>query len=231
VSEAAVNLVRPGEGFAGEGSAMPDQNYTALLMLVDRSGSMSSIRKDMEGGISELLREQALVPGLLTVDVIRFDDAIEVQSVMAAVEDVKISIDPRGGTALYDAIGLSINGLASNIALLPEHAKPGKVQVVIVTDGEENSSREYTGENVRKLVAAKEKLGWDFVFIGANQDAALSGANIGISADKTLTFGTKSKDIAGAKDALSRYIKDARKGDLKGFTNEERFDANDEGQA
>lgn len=210
---------------------MTDQNYTAMLMLLDRSGSMSSIREDMLGGIHELLQRQAQEEGFMTVDVLDFDDELNVQAIQVAPADLKVTLEPRGGTALYDAIGSGLNAFTQNMSQLPEHAQPAHVQVVVVTDGMENSSREYNVTTVRNLVKQKTAAGWDFVFLGANQDAVLTGASLGFEQESSLTFGTKGKDVKGANDALNRYISDKRKGEKKGFTTEERFESNDQGEA
>lgn len=146
---------------------MTDPNYTALLIVLDRSGSMSPIRDDMVGGLEHMLADQAAHPGMLTVDLITFDTEIEHTHSFAAPSDVKVLLEPRGGTALYDAVGLSINGFGAALTALPEHARPSVVQVIIVTDGFENSSHEYRLDTVRALIKQQtEKYGWEFVFLG-----------------------------------------------------------------
>ena len=89
---------------------MTDSNYTALLIVLDRSGSMSSIRDDMVGGLGEMLRTHAAEPGLLTVDVVTFDDQIEVTHHFANPRDVAIELVPRYTPALHDAMDAVLEG-------------------------------------------------------------------------------------------------------------------------
>ena len=116
---------------------MTDPNYTAMLLVIDRSGSMAGIRDDMVGGLTTMLAEQAAEPGLLTVDIVTFDTEIETQCSLADPKNVTISLEPRGATALFDAIGQSVTGFGRVLAALPEHARPETVQVVVVTDGDD----------------------------------------------------------------------------------------------
>lgn len=205
---------------------MTDPNYTALLLVIDRSGSMTSIRDDMVGGLTTMLAQQAAQPGMLTVDIVIFDEVIELTRSMADPATVVIELEPRGGTALYDAIGMSVTGFGRALAALPEHARPGTVQVVVVTDGLENSSREYTADAVRALIAAQtETYSWDFVFLGANQDAVLTGAALGFDAGSSMTYAAAPDKIASMSTNLSRYVTDVRRKDKRGFTDEEREEA------
>ncbi|WP_167043494.1 vWA domain-containing protein [Salinibacterium sp. ZJ454] len=208
---------------------MTDPNYTALLLVVDRSGSMHSIRDEMVGALTTLVTEQAAAPGLLTVDLVQFDNKIEQVFSLADPATVTIELEPRGGTALFDAIGIAITEFGRTLAAMPEHARPSTVQVVIVTDGDENSSQEYSLELVRKLVTAQSnKYGWDFVFLGANQDAVMTGRALGIDADSALTFEAAPDQVAFSSRAVSRYMTDLRGGTRTGFTQAEREQAGED---
>lgn len=205
---------------------MTDLDYTALLLIIDRSGSMADIRDDMVGGLTTMLADQATRPGLLTVDLVTFDDQIELVQTMAAVSAVTIELEPRGSTALFDAIGISVQRFGAALKALPEHARPGTVQVVVVTDGEENASREYTASAVRSLVTAQgEKYNWDFVFLGANQDAVLAGAELGFDGASSMTFGAAGDQVQAMSGSLSRYVGDVRSKTKRGFTDDERTEA------
>lgn len=208
---------------------MADPNYTALLIVLDRSGSMSSIRDDMVGGLEQMLREQAAQPGMLTVDVVTFDDQIEYTHVSAAPEAVRIVLEPRGGTALFDAVGISVNGFEQRLAALPQHALPGTVQVIIVTDGHENRSQEYTAETVRSLVEQRRaKDGWDFVFLGADQDAVLTANGLGIAADRSMTYARGAHNVESMAASVSRHLSQTRRHETPmGFTEAERAAAVD----
>jgi len=202
---------------------MSDPNYTALMLIIDRSGSMSSIRDDMVGGLNGLLEEQKKQPGLLTVSVVSFDNAVELPHRMAAPSGVTVELDPRGATALYDAMGFGINTMASDIDALPEHAKPSTVQIIVVTDGEENASGEYSGKLIKKLVTEKTKSeNWDFVFLGANQDAVMKAAELGIGEGSALTYDAGSDGVQNMASSANRYMSDRRQNSEAAFSPEER---------
>ncbi|MFH8249241.1 VWA domain-containing protein [Microbacterium sp. B2969] len=205
---------------------MTDPNYTALLLVIDRSGSMATIRDDMVGGMQELLRDQAAQPGMLTVDVVIFDNVVEWQHAFADPKDVVIELVPRGSTALYDALGGAIAQFGQRLAELPEHARPGVVTVVVVTDGEENASVEWTAETVRGSVAHQQEVyGWHFVFLGANQDAALSAGRIGIAPSSAMSYSAAPAAVRSTSASLGRFMSDLRAGRAKGFTDAERSSA------
>lgn len=207
---------------------MPDNQYTALLLIIDRSGSMHSIREDMVGGLMNLLDEQRQLPGLVTVDLVIFDEVVETTHALANIENVIIELEPRGRTALHDAIGIGVTGFSQRIEQLPEHARPHTVQVVVVTDGLENSSSEYSDEQVKNIVETKQADShWDFMFLGANQDAVLAGGSLGFRQDASMTFAASSAPVISASQAASRYISERRSGGRRGFTEKERREADE----
>jgi hypothetical protein len=202
---------------------MTDPNYSALLLIVDRSGSMHAIRDDMVGGLESLLAEQATQPGRLTVDVFTFDDQIDHTHTFAEPASVKIALDPRGNTALYDAIGVAVNDFGGRLAALPEASRPSAVQVVIVTDGEENSSRAYSLTQVRELITRQtEAYDWAFVYLGANQDAVLTAVELGIAADAAMTYTADAEAVSSMNSSLGRYTSDVRRNKRSGFSDVER---------
>ena len=208
------------------GDIMTDPNYTAMLLVIDRSGSMAGIRDDMVGGLTMMLAEQAVEPGRLTVDVVTFDTEIETQHSLAAPTDVTITLEPRGATALFDAVGQSVTGFGRVLGALPEDARPETVQVVVVTDGEENSSREFSLDAVRALVTQqKEQYSWDFVFLGANQDAVLSGERLGFDADSSMTYVASADAVSSMSASMGRYVADVRGKSKRGFDAGERLGA------
>lgn len=205
---------------------MTDPNYTALLLIVDRSGSMQSIRDEMVGALTALLADQAAEPGMLTVDVVLFDHEIIRTHSLASPAAVDIELTPRGSTALHDALGIAATDFGATLAALPEHARPSTVQVVVVTDGHENASQEWSAESVRHLVRTQiETYSWDFVYLGANQDAVLTARQLGFDTDSAMTYAPAAGAIDKLSMSTSRYLKDVRGGTKKGFTEEERGDA------
>ena len=207
-----------------KGSIMTDPNYTAMLLVIDRSGSRAGIRDDMVGGLTAMLADQAAEPGLLTVDIVTFDTEIEQQCSLADPKDVTITLDPRGATSLFDAIGQSVTGFGRVLAALPDHARPETVQVVVVTDGEENSSREFNLDAGRAMVTRqKEQFNWDFVFLGANQDAVFSGQRLGFDAGSSMTFAVAPEAVSNMNASVGRYIKDVRGKRKRMFDADERL--------
>lgn len=205
---------------------MTDPNYSALLLIIDRSGSMSSIRDEMVGSLTSLLRDQAHQPGILTVDIVTFDDRIETTHVQADPSSLQVELDPRGMTALLDAIGIGVSEFGARLAAMPERARPGTVLVVVATDGQENASHEWTPKTIKKLLDRQgSTYGWDFVFLGADQDAVTTGSELGFARDSALDFDADAQSVAPAMASLSAYVTANRSGRRGSFTEEDRRNA------
>lgn len=192
---------------------MTDENYTHLLLIVDRSGSMETIAADMNGGIASLLLDQDEEPGTLLVDAWRFDVLIEKVADNTEPNDPKLIrlVEPRGGTALYDAIGTAVSDLGQHLAALSEERRPGKVVAMIVTDGEENSSREWTLDSIKTLVEQqREQYGWQFVFLGANIDSFAVGHSFGVPQASTMNWEASSAGVAQAMSSTSASLRSYR---------------------
>jgi uncharacterized protein YegL len=203
---------------------MTDQNLTHLLLIADRSGSMSTIAADMNGGIAQLLKDQAKEPGAIVVDVWTFDDSPAHEFTAVRPDDIKRDlIVPRGMTALNDAIGLAVTELGAHLAGLDEDDRPGKVIVVVVTDGQENSSREWSGSQVHALITEQsERWGWTFIYLGANVDAFAEGQRYGFDKGQTMNYAATSKGAAGAMATASSLVTRTRSGLDNTLTDEER---------
>lgn len=200
---------------------MTDPNYTAILIVLDRSGSMEGRAHEMAQATQHLIDTQSAQPGMLTVDIVTFDNVIEHTHAFAQPKDVEVVLEPRGATALYDAIGLSFAGFGSALAALPEHARPRTVLATIVTDGFENSSQEYDAAAVKRIIQRqRDEYDWDVSFLGANQDAVLAAGRIGIDAKDALTFDMGS--IAPSMAAHAAKQTRRRAGDRTGYTQAER---------
>jgi hypothetical protein len=205
---------------------MTNPDYTALLLIVDRSGSMKSIRDDMVGGLEALLAKQGKRPGQLTVDIIAFDDHVEHQAVFADPSTVRVVLEPRGRTALLDALGESLEGFRSALDAMPQHARPGTVQVVVVTDGHENASTKWTLPRVNKLVTElTAEFGWDFVYLGAGQDAIEVGRGLGFDAGSSMAWEASADGVAASSESLHRYMTDVRGKSKRDFLRSERVSA------
>jgi hypothetical protein len=164
---------------------------TQIVCILDRSGSMSSIMDDSIGGFNTFLKAQKELPDEATITIALFDDRYELLydnvDIKSAKEMSKAVWYPRGTTALYDAIGKTINDVKAHHATLGVE-KPAKVLVCIVTDGQENSSKEYKLDAIKKLIGDCEKENWNFMYLAANQDAFAVGTSFGVSAGNTFTY-------------------------------------------
>lgn len=203
---------------------MTDQSLTHLAFIVDRSGSMHSIAGDMNGAIRALLADQAALDGGVLVDITTFDDKIEHPFIGVRPDDVKTDvIQPRGSTALNDAIGKTVTELGERLAARDEEDRPGKVIVIIVTDGFENASREWTAPAIKELVERQtSEWSWEFLFLGANIDSFAAGASYGIAGTHTLNYAANRDGTQSVVSAASSYMTRSRAGDTTGFTSEER---------
>ena len=169
------------------------KNFTELIFILDKSGSMSGLENDTIGGFNSMLENQKAVDGECRITTVLFDnshtllhDRIDIHAV-SPMTNTEYFVG--GSTALLDAIGLTINNLVSVQRNTAEDYRADKVMFVIITDGEENSSREYSADKVHSMIEhEKEKYGWEFLFLGANIDAAKEAARFGIGADRSVNY-------------------------------------------
>lgn len=213
---------------------MTDSAYRHYLLIIDRSGSMEAVKTEAQEGIRRFVREQAELPGRATLTLVQFDNKYEVVHDFVALQAAAdYELMPRYMTALLDACGAAVASVGERLAALPENGRPGKVIVLITTDGKENHSREYTREQVRELFTRQqEEYGWQFLYVGANVDAFAEAGGIGIRMDSTLEYaatrqGTTSS-YAAASAASSRYA--SGQSVTTAFTDEEREEAADKSQ-
>jgi hypothetical protein len=191
---------------------MTNPTYTDITMVLDRSGSMQSIKDDTIGGFDAFTSEQRRLPGRCTVSLVQFDNVYEEVYTGRDLADVpSLTLVPRGSTAMLDAIGRAVNATGARLAAMPEDARPGTVIVGIMTDGLENASREFTYPMVKALIEQQEQVyGWTFMYMGANQDAIEVGASLGVARDRSLTYaGPKVAAAMGAYSASVGTIREA----------------------
>jgi len=200
-----------------------NMDLTEILVIMDRSGSMGRVREDAIGGFNTLIEDQKECPGEARVTLIQFSTDYETICDHVPVEDVvpltNETYVPRGWTGMLDAIINGIDDLGVALNLTPEEERPGKVLVVIITDGEENRSTEYPahagGYDVcrERVQHQTDVYNWQFLFLAANQDAVLEGGKIGVKADRAKGYthskiGTQSA-YKGASQALCAMRCDA----------------------
>jgi hypothetical protein len=189
---------------------------TDITFILDRSGSMQSIREAAITGFNRFVAEQRALAGDARLTLIQFDDQYEVWHTAAALLDVPEltadTFEPRGSTALLDAMGRAITEAGQRLAALPEAERPEHVIIVTLTDGCENASRKFTWARVQDLIHEQtSKYAWDFLFLGANQDAIATAAKIGIDRSASATFGANMRSTAGAYAALSKAVTSKRR--------------------
>lgn len=178
---------------------------TEIIVVLDRSGSMSSIAKSTVEGFNTFLNEQKNAAGNAYVSLIQFDDRYEVNYKSMPIKEVaelnNETFIPRGSTALYDSIGKTINELQTDRDVI----------FVIITDGQENASREFKGEAIKKMIETLEKEnGWKFIFLAANQDAITTGGSIGIKAQNSMSWATTEDGVGNTFYSMSANLKSYR---------------------
>lgn len=187
-------------------------NKVEIAFVLDRSGSMSSVKKDAIGGFNSFLAEQKAQPGEAVFTLALFDDqydvihnGIDLQRVPELNERTFV---PRGWTALYDAIGRTVNAIAARTD------EGDKVIIAILTDGAENKSREYTRDQIHRLLEEKQAKGWTVIYLGANQDAFAVGSSLGVLRGSTYQFDATSKGMATAYADMTISVSAARVGPI-----------------
>lgn len=203
---------------------MTNPSKTLIAALLDRSGSMATIKTDTEGGYRTFLAEQAAQPGELRVTLAQFDDVYEVVYPPTPVADVPdFELKPRRMTALLDALGKFITDVGADLAALEEDDRPGHVIVVVMTDGEENASREWTVDAVRQLVTQqREQWKWEFVFLGANLDAVQVGNAYGFAADSSISYAPDAAGTRAVFNSVTNHVSRTRSGLAAGFDDADR---------
>jgi hypothetical protein len=188
------------------------KNLCEIVCIIDRSGSMGSIKEDAIGGFNSFIDEQKKVPGEATVTLVQFDDEYELLYENKNINGINFLDDstyvPRGMTALFDAIGKTIVSVGERLSNLEERDRPEKVIFAILTDGYENSSKEYTTPSVIKemIEHQKEKYSWDFVYLAANQDAVTTGSTFGISSKDAINFAATGSGMIDGYKCLSNSV-------------------------
>jgi len=194
---------------------MPKVGLTAIVAVVDRSGSMAAIRDDAIEGFNRFVHGQRVAPGEATLSLILFDheyqEPYRTEKILAVPFLDQSTYAPRGQTALYDAIGRAITTLDEDIEKLPDAEQPEKVVVVILTDGQENASREYKRDQVQAMIDQRREVrGWQFVFLAADQNALQDARqNLGFVAAQSAGYsgtgmGTRAA-FAAASDSIVAY--------------------------
>ena len=206
-------------------------DYTHIAVILDRTGSMETIRDDTIGGFNAFLHAQKGAPGLASLTLVQFDsqDPYEIVYHFKALAEVpeltRETFVPRANTPLLDAIGRGINDLEKSLADKTEAERPSRVVMVLITDGQENASREFRKDQIEKMIKEKqEKAAWQFVFLSADLDAIGDALASGVRAASTLAHDKDSHGVGAAWASLSRSVSDYRSGNKEdvSFSDEDR---------
>lgn len=167
------------------------EDLTYIVFILDRSGSMSGVKSDTIGGVNGFIEKQKSAPGQALFTLVQFAETSKTTVSGIPIRDVALlteaTYQPTGNsTSLYDAIGSTIDAVGAKLHYTPESDRPGKVLVVIQTDGQENSSAKYNRRTVAEMIKhQRDKYDWDFVFIGASEIAVQDAVAMGIPKDWT----------------------------------------------
>ena len=169
------------------------KDYTHICIVLDASGSMGCIEDDIKGSFNTFLAEQRACEGKTVFDLFQFSDEVthlvEAADLAQFTGDLMAEYHCSGCTALNDAVCTAIDSVGKYFAAMPEAERPENVLCVIITDGMENASREFTAEDVKQRIEhQKEVYNWEFDFLAANQDAWETGRNMGLSVDRCANF-------------------------------------------
>lgn len=183
-------------------------NKTMICLILDRSGSMAGLEKDVIGGVNSFLEEQKQLPDPATFCAVRFDSSdierfVQLQNLQHTQPLKSGDFVPRGGTPLLDAIGQTIRQLDHDW----QEIQPDRCIVVIYTDGQENSSKEYSKATVKKMIEQRQGSGkWGFVFLGANIDAVGEAASLGIWTTNAAKYENSHGGLKSAYAATSATV-------------------------
>ncbi|TWH80631.1 vWA domain-containing protein [Sedimentibacter saalensis] len=192
-------------------------NLTEMVFILDKSGSMSGLEQDTIGGFNSMLKRQKKEEGEALVTTVLFDNNYELLHERLNIQNVNFLSQEEyfvgGSTALLDAIGRTISRISKSISESSEQFRPGKVIFVIITDGMENSSKEFTFRKIKDMIELKKsKYAWDFIFLGANIDAAETALNLGIDEERAANFCPDSEGTMLNYKVVSEAVSNFRKG-------------------
>jgi uncharacterized protein YegL len=191
---------------------MPNMSLTEIAVILDRSGSMKDIRHDMEGSFDTFIEEQRRLSGACVVSLYQFDDYFEKVYEERDIRQVPpLTLMPRGWTALLDAVGNTIDLVEKRHARKLEHLRPGKVVVVVITDGDENKSHQFSRAQIAEKVSyQRTHRRWQFAFLGANIDSFKEAGNLGMSMKSTANYAASGEGVRGMYSSVSAAVSEYR---------------------
>jgi len=187
-----------------------------IVCILDRSGSMQSFINDAIGGYNAFLADQKKIDKPADLTVVQFDNEYTVPyqgTLQDAPDMTRESYVPRGSTALLDAIGRTINNTGNKLRGMSEAERPDRVLVVIITDGQENSSQEFDLKKINEMISHQRgKYNWEFIFLAAGQDAMAEAVKMGINPQFAINYMARGPSAKGAYQVMSSAIGASRTG-------------------
>lgn len=185
-----------------------NNNLTEVIFIMDASGSMSYLTNDTIGGFNTLIEKHKKAPGgckittvLFSNDCRKIHDCVDIKDIKPMTKEDYI---PYGMTALYDAVGKTVDEVGVRLAATPEEERPGKVIVVITTDGNENYSTKYSHQRIKEMIELQQNTyNWTFMFLGANINAEETGASYGIKQGYSHTYTASSKGVESVYNVVT----------------------------
>ena len=195
---------------------MENQNLTEIICILDKSGSMGSLQQETITGLNQFLNDQKQEEGLCHFTLVQFNQEVTTSIKRQPIRNVPYltaeSYQPGGYTALYDAVGITLNTAIETQFYLPQGQSPERVLVFIITDGMENASKKYTKPQIQKLVEnLSTSKGWEFEFFGANIDAFGEAQNIGVSKDKAYQWAYSKEGVSEMMNEMNVKSSEFRK--------------------
>ncbi|MBP5394541.1 MAG: VWA domain-containing protein [Candidatus Methanomethylophilaceae archaeon] len=192
---------------------MKEKKITEMVFVIDRSGSMSGFESDTIGGFNSTIDKQKKEDGDAVVSTVLFSDRVQILHDRIGLKEIGRMTEDEyfvgGCTALLDAVGGTIERIKHEQAKDKDNV-PDATLFVIITDGLENASREFSYKKVKEMIETQKKAGWDFLFLGANIDVAAEADRIGIDSCNTVEYRNDSEGIKAMYDCVSRRMSVAR---------------------
>lgn len=195
---------------------------TEIVVVLDKSGSMQTVQADTIGGYNTFIEKQKSLPGEANLTLVLFDTTYVIQP-SRHIKDVPLlnnkTYQPSGMTALNDAIGRAIVETGNKLSNLPEHERPGKILMVVITDGEENSSKEHNTQQIKDMITHQHDVyNWEFIYLGANVNSFDEARKIGISIANAANYKHTDIGTRSAFDGINTATQSFRESGSKGLT-------------
>lgn len=199
------------------------KDATHIAVLLDRSGSMGSVKDETIGGYNGFIKEQKEAGDNATLSLVQFDsggiDALQEFTPIRAVPDLTgDTYQPRGMTPLLDALGKTIESTGKSLEAIPEASRPDKVVFVVITDGQENASHHFSKAKIKEMIEHQSNIyNWNFVYLGANQDSFAEAGAMGMQADVVADFAQDNAGLAMAfaSSNVADYRRTGQRASLK----------------